>query len=93
MFSNQSIGLILRHHQEQQLKFQQQQQLLNQWFQKEEQLPPLPSQQTSQDSLLLKDGSCQWPGCEKSQFANKGTFQQHLASEHSLSQCSAAQVH
>ena len=74
-------GLLLRHHQEQ-MKLQQQQ-ILSQWFQKED--------RESQE-ILLKDGTCQWPGCEKSQFASKATFQHHLNSEHSLSQCSAAQV-
>ena len=72
-------GLLLRHHQEQ-MKLQQQQQLLSQWFQKEDQ------------DILLKDGTCQWPGCEKNQFASKATFQHHLNNEHALSQCSAAQV-
>ena len=76
-------GLLLRHHQEQQMKIQQQQQqLLSQWFQKED----------NDDVILLKDGICQWPGCEKNQFASKATFQHHLNSEHALSQCSAAQV-
>ena len=75
-------GLLLRHHQEQ-MKLQQQQ-ILSQWFQKED-------QRESQE-ILLKDGTCQWPGCEKNQFASKATFQHHLNSEHSLSQCSAAQV-
>ena len=79
-------GLLLRHHQEQQMKIQQQQQqLLSQWFQKE-------GDNNQENVILLKDGTCQWPGCEKNQFASKATFQHHLNSEHALSQCSAAQV-
>ena len=74
-------GLLLRHHQEQ-MKLQQQQ-ILSQWFQKED--------RESQE-ILLKDGTCQWPGCEKGQLLNKNAFQQHLNSEHSFGQCSAAQV-
>ena len=42
--------------------------------------------------LLLKDGCCQWPGCEKSQLLSKNAFQLHLNNEHSFGQCSAAQV-
>ena len=66
------------------LRHHHQQQLLSQWFHKEE---------VDSSLLLLKDGSCQWPGCEKGQLLNKNAFQQHLNSEHSFGQCSAAQVH
>ena len=76
-------SLLLRHHQEQ-MKLHQQQ-MLSQWLQKEDQ------KKDNQESLL-KDGTCQWPGCEQNQFASKATFQHHLNTEHSLSQCSAAQV-
>lgn len=65
------------------LRHHHQQQLLSQWFHKEE---------VDSSLLLLKDGSCQWPGCEKGQLLNKNAFQQHLNSEHSFGQCSAAQV-
>lgn len=77
--------MLLRHHQEQQIKFQQHQ-LLSHWFQRTE------PQQSHAEPSLLKDGTCQWPGCEKSQFANEAIFKQHLNAEHSLSQCSAAQA-
>ena len=61
-------GLLLRHHQEQQMKIQQQQQqLLSHWFQKE-------GDNNQENVILLKDGTCQWPGCEKNQFASKATF-------------------
>ena len=96
---NSTANLLLRHHQEQQIKFQQQQQMLHQWFQKEEEQQITTQQQQQQlrheqnfEPLLLKDGTCQWPGCEKSRFSDGSSFQQHLNSQHSLSQSSAAQV-
>ena len=93
---NSTANLLLRHHQEQQIKFQQQQQMLHQWFQKEEEQQLTTQQQIRHEQnlepLLLKDGTCQWPGCEKSRFSDGPSFQQHLNSQHSLSQCSAGQV-
>ena len=67
---------FLRHHH--------QQQLLSQWFHKEA--------ESDSSLLLLKDGCCQWPGCETSQLLSKNAFQLHLNNEHSFGQCSAAQV-
>ena len=65
------------------LRHHHQQQLLSQWFHKEE---------SDSSLLLLKDGCCQWPGCETSQLLSKNAFQLHLNNEHSFGQCSAAQV-
>ena len=65
------------------LRHHHQQQLLSQWFHKEE---------SDSSLLLLKDGCCQWPGCEKNQLLSKNAFQLHLNNEHSFGQCSAAQV-